>query len=178
MLPAGLPLLQGHCCPNSHQRSSHTTVPSPVWCPLSPPSPDVPGSPVAAAPRSSIGVCCAPSLLPSSHLPGGRHQTPVLPYGFWARWLFCTSSELTRGSCSGAGSSPPPPAAPRAFRPQSPRPGAERCSRCTASLCRCVPSLPLPHMCLQLSPHQPSVVLSSINLILPVLSLLFVCFVF
>lgn len=178
VLPAGLPLPLGRRCPNSYQRSSHNTVTPPVRCPLSPPAP-MPLEPWQRCPVAAPGFAAPLHSSPGATDQGGRHQTAVLPCGFWARWWFCTSSELSRGSCSCAGSSPPPPAGP-----ETPLPPGAHGSVLSGAPGHGIPlpehpSPPLPHTCLQLSPHQPSIALSSVNLILPVFSLfLFVRFVF
>lgn len=161
--------------------------------PLSHPSPMSPGALVPAVPHST-GVC-RPHLAPPQELWMGAGTQPLCCHeafsgfpcaGCDARRSWA-SSELSRGSCPGASSIPP--AACRALDPLRARgPVLQRGSWCCSGgpgAAEGIPVLqhprasawlqpggaasPVPRVCLELSPRQPSVALSSINLILPVL---------
>lgn len=153
----------GTCCHNSHPRSSRTTVPPPAWCPLSPPSPDVPGSPIAA-PHSSTEICCAPSLLPQEPLTRGPTANPCA-----ALWVLCTVLVLAA-------------AHPHQQLPEPPLPPVSVLGAAPGARHPCA-TVPRHHLCPTSAfislPAAPRA-LSSINLILPISLLYFslVYFVF
>lgn len=192
--PQGCLCLLDIRCPESQRWSGGTSaLPCLAGCPLSHPSPMSPGALVPAVPHST-GVC-RPHLAPPQEPWMGAGTQPLCCHeafsGFpcagcntrrsWA------SSELSRGSCPGASSIPP--AARRALDPLRARgPVLQRGSWCCSGgpgAAAGIPVLqhprasawlqpggaasPVPRVCLELSPRQPSVALSSINLILPVL---------